>query len=59
MFLDLHHSRDGMGGPIRFADLHAYESVTGTKLRQWELRAIRAADNCYLARESERLKRND
>lgn len=57
IFLELHHSRDGMGGPIRFTDIHAYESVTGLKLRPWELRAIRKADHCFLARESERLKR--
>jgi hypothetical protein len=47
-----------MGGPIRFSDLHAYEAVTGIKLAPWELRAIRAADDRYLTRESERLKRD-
>jgi hypothetical protein len=58
IFLEIHRSRDGMGGPIRFSDLHAYEQVTGLKLAPWELRAIRAADDCYLTREAERLKRD-
>lgn len=56
MFMDLHRSRDSMGGPIRFVDVHAYEAVTGLKLAPWELRAIQAADNRYLAREAERRK---
>lgn len=54
IFIELHHSRDSMGGPIRFVDIHAYESVVGIKLAPWELRAIRAADNRYLAREAKR-----
>lgn len=57
-FLDLHHSRDGMGGPIRFLDIHAYEAVTGTKLAAWELAAIKAADRKFLQREAQRMKRD-
>lgn len=58
-FLDLHNSRGSTGfgpAPIRFVDFHAYESVSGIKLAQWELRAIRKADNAYLRREAERAR---
>jgi hypothetical protein len=54
MFIELHSSRGE--GAIRFVDFHAYECVTGTKFRAWELSALRRADQCYLAREAERLK---
>lgn len=49
-FLDLHNSRSGSGfGPARitFADIDAWQRVTGFELAPWELSAVRAADGAY------------
>jgi len=51
-FIDLHSSRGvGMAGPARitFADIAAWQSVTGSPLEAWEVNAIRKADDAYLA----------
>lgn len=39
----------GMGpGVISFADLDAYQRVTGDRLEPWQIGAIMAADRAYL-----------
>jgi hypothetical protein len=51
-FIGLHNSRgSGMAGPARitFADLDAWQRVTGSRLQAWEIAAIHKADNAYLA----------
>lgn len=56
-FVSLHDCRGSTGfGPMRvtFADLDAWQRVTGNKLQAWEIDAIRRADNAYLADYAER-----
>lgn len=55
-FIDLSQCRAVVSGPagaspagISFADLHAWQAVTGTRLEAWELAAIRKIDTAYLA----------
>lgn len=51
-FLDLHGSRTSTGfGPARisFLELDAWQRVNGVTLEAWEIDAIRAADDAYLA----------
>jgi hypothetical protein len=56
-FSELHACRGSNGfGPTRitYTDIDAYQRVTGRRLRQWELEAIRAADAAYLEKYAER-----
>lgn len=51
-FLQLHRARGSNGfspSPISFADIDAWQRVTGFKLRPWQLECIRRADEAYLA----------
>lgn len=51
-FLQLHNSRGSTGygpAPITFTDLAAWQSVTGLRLRPWQIDAIRRADNAFFA----------
>jgi hypothetical protein len=59
-FLELHGSRGSTtygAARITYMDIDAFCRVTSTRLLWWELQAIRAADNAYLAREAERSER--
>ncbi len=65
-FLDLHAARAGGGmGPsgITYEAILAYQQVTGTIIRPWEARAIKAIDGEYLAivaeTQEERRKRRE
>ena len=42
--------------PISFAELVAWQSCSGIRLAQWELRALRRADEAWLRREAERAR---
>jgi hypothetical protein len=51
-FLDLHHARasGGMGpAPITYESIVGYAALTGTTLRPWEVHAIKAVDDVWLA----------
>lgn len=51
-FIELHQSRGaGMAGPARitFADILAWQTVTGSTLEPWELAAVRRADDAFMA----------
>lgn len=51
-FIDLHQSRGvGMAGPSRitFADIAAWQTVTGARPQAWEIAAIRKADDAFLS----------
>ena len=52
IFLELHSCRAiGMDAQrITYADIDAYQRVSGIALAQWELLAIRRADAAYLKR---------
>lgn len=55
-FLALHGSRGStMSGAARisFADIDAYQRVSGTVLQPWEVDAIRGADSAYLSVQAE------
>ncbi len=57
IFRELHSCRGSSGfGPLKitFADLDAYQRVSGTRLAPWELDAIRRADNAFLKDWAER-----
>lgn len=50
-FKDLHEARGvGFSGPmpISFPDIAAWSALNGTRLKAWELSAIRALDNRLL-----------
>lgn len=52
IFGELHSCRGNSGfGPTRitYTDLDAFQRVSGTTLKPWELEAIRRADAAYLA----------
>lgn len=51
-YLELHDSRGNTGwGPMRitFADLQAFQNVTGAMLQPWEIDMIRKADGLWLS----------
>ncbi len=51
-FTELHCARGSTGfGPARitFVDIDAWERVNGLKLDAWEIEAIRAGDDAYMA----------
>lgn len=50
VFKELHASRTVIMGPCRitFAELDAYQRVTGTRLKPWEVEALRRADRAYM-----------
>lgn len=51
VFSELHASRSNNGfGPSRisFAEIDAYQRVTGTMLKPWEIAAIRRADKAFI-----------
>jgi hypothetical protein len=50
-FLELHGSRGSTGwGPqrITYADMQAWQALTGSRLRPWEVDLIRKADDVWL-----------
>lgn len=55
-FLALHRSRAvGMGtARITFADIDAWQRVTGAVLRPWQIEAIQRADDAFLNSISKR-----
>lgn len=56
-FTLLHAARTGGGmgpNPITYADLDAYSRLTGAGLEAWEVGAIRALDDAYLAAAAEK-----
>lgn len=59
-FIDLHSSRGstGMGAArITFADIDAWQRVTGTVLEPWEIDCIRKADDAFLTQQAREAKR--
>lgn len=51
-FKELHATRGNNGfGPnrITFGEIDAYQRVTGTVMKPWEIEAIRRADRAYIA----------
>lgn len=59
MFNELHACRGSNGfGPnrITYTDIDAFQRVTGTRLKGWELEAIRRADRAYLTEIASRQK---
>lgn len=56
IFTELHACRNsGFGpAPITFADIDAFQRVSGIRLEPWELAAIRRADAAYLESYAER-----
>jgi hypothetical protein len=62
IFGELHGCRGNNGfGPLRitYADIDAFQRVSGVRLQAWELDAIRRADQAFLADWSKRNKRDD
>jgi hypothetical protein len=62
VFSELHSCRGNSGfGPLRitYADIDAFQRVSGVMLQPWELDAIRRADAAYLTQWAERNRRND
>lgn len=59
IFAELHACRGNTGfGPSRitYADIDAFERVSGVKLQAWEREAIRRADQAYLEQVAERTR---
>jgi hypothetical protein len=51
-FMDLHGCRTSTGfgpAPISYLELDAWQRVNGLRLEAWEIDAIRAADEAYMA----------
>lgn len=51
-FRELHASRPQSGfGPLRitFAEIDAFQRVTGVQLKPWEVDALRRADRAFIA----------
>lgn len=56
-FMELHLSRGSTGfgmARITYQDIDAWQRVNRTTLRPWQIAAIRAADNIYLAQAAKR-----
>lgn len=56
-FTLLHAARTGNGmgpNPITYGELDAYSRMTGAAFDPWEVRAIRALDDAYLAASVEK-----
>jgi hypothetical protein len=54
IFSELHSCRGNYGfGPCRitYADIDAFQRVSGVTLRPWELEAVRKADAAYLEKQ--------
>lgn len=61
-FKELHASRANSGfGPMRisFAEIDAFQRVTGLSLKPWEVEAIRRADRAFMADWQSRQKKPD
>jgi hypothetical protein len=62
VFNELHACRGNYGfGPVRitYADIDAFQRVSGMRLHPWEIKAIRRADAAYLTQWAERHRRDD
>jgi hypothetical protein len=56
-FIELHKARAGNGfgmNPISWAEFYSWQSMTGNRLRRWELLALRAMDNAALSTVSKK-----
>ena len=56
-FCELHGARSGNAegvNPVSFRDILDWQEVTGHKLHQWEVRAVRALDQAYLKEEGKK-----
>jgi len=60
-FQELDASRlvSGQSGivPITFAEISAFSALTGERIAEWEVRAIRAADDAVIAAISDHMKK--
>jgi hypothetical protein len=58
VFCKLHSTRQaGMGvSPISYTEIECYCRLTGIKLYQWQLRAIKTIDDAYLKSQRESTK---
>lgn len=51
-FVELHEARTGNGfgpNPLSFTELAHWQALCDTRIQPWEVRAIRAIDNAYIA----------
>lgn len=56
-FLALHSTRGNNGfgpSPISYADIDAYQRVSGDRLLAWEIDAIRRADHAFFSVQSKK-----
>lgn len=47
-FWELNNRRAGFGVPINFAEIEAYQRLTGRRLSNWQVKQICRLDNLYL-----------